>query len=257
MKQSGRRTKLLFPIVDISCTIAFDMTILETELFSPVGPQQENITDRAYLSIRDAIIEQRLAPGTRVSEAKIAAQLEVSKTPVREAMLRLVQIGLLENTGNRGTRVPEPSLERLRAAYQLREGLEAQSARLSCASRTDEEIDELLRLAKSCLSEAEMGNEAGFQHLDRHFHFRLAELTHNSLVAQHLTSSYDLTSALRMRDAPTYGFMVGCAKQHLMIAEAVRDRKPEDADRLMREHIHKVATNVISSMSNAGAEISE
>jgi DNA-binding GntR family transcriptional regulator len=47
--------------------------------------------------------------------------------------------------------------------------------------------------------------------------------------------------------------MVGCAKQHLMIAEAVRDRKPDDADRLMREHIHKVATNVISSMAKAGA----
>jgi len=225
----------------------------ESELFSPVGPRQENITDRVYLSIRDAIIEQRLAPGTRVSEAKIAAQLGVSKTPVREAMLRLVQIGLLENTGNRGTRVPEPSLERLRAAYQLREGLEAQSARLSSASRTDEEVAELAVVAASCLREAELGNETGFQNLDRHFHFRLAELTHNPLVAEHVTSSYDLTSALRMRDAPTYGFMVGCAKQHLMIAEAVRDRKPDDADRLMREHIHKVATNVISSMAKAGA----
>jgi DNA-binding GntR family transcriptional regulator len=69
---------------------------------APLTEKPESLTQLVYQALRDAIISKRLPPGERVSEASLARQLRVSKTPVREALLRLHAIGLVEADGGRG-----------------------------------------------------------------------------------------------------------------------------------------------------------
>src|SRR2546427_502394 len=102
---------------------------------APLTEKPESLTQIVYQALRDAIISKRLPPGERVSEASLARQLRVSKTPVREALLRLHAIGLVEADGGRGGRIVRPSAELLRHTYQVLGTLESRSGRLPHTSR--------------------------------------------------------------------------------------------------------------------------
>src|SRR2546421_11249040 len=94
----------------------------------------ERLADMVYEAIRQSIMDKTLAPGSRVTESGIAQQLGVSKTPVREALLRLRRIGVIEPEGVRGARVVSPSRAAIREAYEIREALEVFAVR-SIAAR--------------------------------------------------------------------------------------------------------------------------
>ena len=87
-----------------------------------------NLVDLVFEQVRAAILDKSLAPGLRVTEAGLAKHLNVSKTPVREALLRLRQIGLIEDDGRRGGRVIAPSQIAIEHAFEVREALEAFTA---------------------------------------------------------------------------------------------------------------------------------
>src|SRR5437588_5950231 len=90
----------------------------------------ESLTDVVYETIREAIINRVIAPGSRLTEAALADQLNVSKTPVREALLKLRQIGLVEPNGRRGGRVTLPSRSSIQHAYEARRALESFAAEI-------------------------------------------------------------------------------------------------------------------------------
>jgi DNA-binding GntR family transcriptional regulator len=98
----------------------------EAPLFLEVRP--DSLTDAVYEAIRRGIIDRRLAPGNPVTEAALAEQLGVSKTPVREALLRLKDIGVIEPNGRRGGRVVQLSELSVRRAYEVRDALEPYAA---------------------------------------------------------------------------------------------------------------------------------
>ena len=103
---------------------------------APLTEKPESLTQLVYQALRDAIISKRLPPGERVSEASLARQLRVSKTPVREALLRLHAIGLVEADGGRGGRIVRPSAELIRHTYEVRGALESLAARLAAERAT-------------------------------------------------------------------------------------------------------------------------
>jgi len=84
-----------------------------TRALEPLVTHAATLTDMVFESIKSAIIEKSLPPGSRVSEAALATQLNVSKTPVRETLLRLRHIGLVHLTGG-GLRVVTPSMKQPR-----------------------------------------------------------------------------------------------------------------------------------------------
>src|SRR3954464_1071179 len=93
-----------------------------------LGVRPDSLTDAVYEAIRRGIIDRRLPPGGPVTEAALAAQLGVSKTPVREALLRLKDAGVIEPNGRRGGRVVQRSEAAIRRAYEVREALESYAA---------------------------------------------------------------------------------------------------------------------------------
>ena len=111
---------------------------------------RRKVTDWVYEEVREAIIDLRLQPGEPLREATIAEQLGVSKTPVREALTRLEQEGLVETTSFKGAVVSGYSAEDLQEIYELRELLEGAAARAAAESAPPAE-----RSSASCRSSAQ------------------------------------------------------------------------------------------------------
>lgn len=227
------------------------MSNVSTSGLQPVQTQRESLSEIVYQAIRQAIITKELHPGSRISESALATQLNVSKTPVREALIRLEHMGLIESEGRLAGRVPTPSPESIKHAYEVREGLESQSARLLADRHHDDDVDRIAALSGECLEYAEAGDADGFRRLDSDFHRVLAEATGNPQLAKLVRDAYDLTWALRLRDVPTGSASVTCAQQHQRITDAIRAGDSETAESEMRLHIQTVCGLVLKSFPEA------
>ena len=103
-------------------------------------------SDIAYERLRDDIIHWRLEPGTPLAEIEVSARIGVSRTPVREALSRLINEGLVSNTSGRTAVVTPVSRAQIEQLFELREALETQAARLA-ARRRDTAAFETLKVA--------------------------------------------------------------------------------------------------------------
>lgn len=223
----------------------------------PLKLQRESVTDIVYNAIREAIIERELAPGARVTEAALAAQLEVSKTPIREALLRLAHVGLIEPDGRRGGRVVVPSRAAIRAAYEVRVAIECETARLAAEQPDADSVSTLRDLAQSSIARAEANDVEGFRDLDKRFHLHLADLTQNSRLIALIRDAIDLTWILRRRDAPVADASVTCAQQHVEITKAIESGEPDDAEAAMRNHLTNVQRLVLAAFIDPQATLTQ
>lgn len=211
----------------------------------PLRSRPESLTELVLESVRDAIVDKALPPGTRLSEAVLAAQLEVSKTPVREALLRLRHIGLVEPRTS-GLHVVQPSRDMIQNAYELRVGLERTSALHAATRRPDSDTAVLAELAQSSLSFATAGNVSGFRDSDAKFHRLIARCSGNPALASAIDDALLLTSVLRLRDVPASGDSVECACEHVAIADAIAAREAGQAADAMKAHVEHVMATVLA-----------
>src|ERR1700744_2195674 len=160
-----------------------DATMTSAVTLEPVAARPQSLTDIAFDRIRTAILTRKLEPGTRVSEAMLGEMLQVSKTPVREALLRLCHVGLVEPT-TRGLRVVLPNSTSIRNAYEVRAGLETMAAELAAPRATDKHRPDIITAAANSLQFARAEDSEGFALWDRAFHVSVAEATGNSLLAK-------------------------------------------------------------------------
>ena len=214
---------------------------------APLTEKPESLTQIVYQTLRDAIISKRLPPGERVSEASLARQLRVSKTPVREALLRLQAIGLVEADGARGGRIVRPSADLIRHIYEVRGSLESLAARLAAERATPAQRSELIEFAAASLGAAQGQDTAGFRRHDGAFHDLLAAAAANPYLARLIDNAYTLTGAARQRDVPSATASVDCATGHMRIAEAVARGDAAAAAAEAAAHVEMVGLLVLQT----------
>src|ERR1039457_1047359 len=216
----------------------------------PIDLHRHTLPPQVYYAIRDAIVSKALPPGIRLSEAALAEKFGVSKTPVREALLSLGAVGLVESEAS-GTRVVTPSRDRIRHAYEVRGGHEFTAARLAAARAGRREVAALQRVAEQSVVSAEAGDAPGFREFDARFHRGVARAASNPLLTQLVENSFSLTWALRRRDVPVTGDSIDCARQHVSIAGAIREHEAQRASMEMLAHIEKVMNMVLDAVKDA------
>src|SRR4051794_28645655 len=141
----------------------------------PRGRHPSSARAQAYDRLREAIVTLRLKPGERIADGRLAQELGVSRTPVREAILQLADEGLVDVVPQHGTFVAPISLEAVREAQFVREALEVAALREVVERITDAELAEL-DASLTAQAEAE-GDPARFYALDEAFHRRLMEIS--------------------------------------------------------------------------------
>jgi DNA-binding GntR family transcriptional regulator len=206
----------------------------------------ERLADVVYEAVRESITDKSLAPGTRVTESGIAAQLGVSKTPVREALLRLRRIGVIEPDGVRGWHVVRPSRSAIREAYEVREALEVFAVRVVAERVNGGDLERICDAAAQSLACAEAGDQDGFHRWDFAFHRGIADAAGNPRLQELIEDVYTLIGTLRQRDFPNSRWSVDCGRDHVQIADAITRRDTAAAEAAAREHIRQVEGYVLA-----------
>jgi DNA-binding GntR family transcriptional regulator len=216
----------------------------------PLAPLDapDNLTSLVFAAIRDKIVDASLPPGSSVSEASLSAQLRVSKTPVREALLRLKHIGLVE-PGGRGLQVVKPSLKLIRDAFEFRAGIEALAARYAADRSTPEQHDQIMAFAQASLEAAREGRDEDFHANDHAFHRAIAEAARNAVLLDAIDNSFILTRTLRKRDVTARRDFESDALEHVAVAEVITIGSPDLASARLAEHIHRIMLNILDMVS--------
>ncbi|MCO1334785.1 GntR family transcriptional regulator [Microbulbifer sp. OS29] len=206
-----------------------------------------SLAERLFLILRAEIVEGQVAPGSKISEPELARRFNASRGSLREALMRLESLGLLERRVNVGARVVDLSERGLLELYDMREALEGMACRLAAEQRTEDDLVELRQMLDHHEQQEELqAGKAYFQpEGDFDFHFRLVQASKNDLLIDTLCNR--LYYRVRM-----YRYQLGMAsprarrafREHSHIIEAIEAGDGELAELLMRRHIRASRINI-------------
>src|SRR5580700_7616776 len=219
------------------------------------GREDLSLHDETLARLRDYIVEGNIADGSRVPERQLCEMLNISRTPLREALKVLASEGLVELLPNRGARVRQLSERDLGELFDVMGGLEGLAGRLACENITDEEIAEIERLHYEMY---------GFYlHRDMHGYFRTNQLIHQKIVeasgnAALLATYGNFAGRIRRirysanfaRKRERWGEAM---REHEMILEALRRRAGSELSDILFHHLRNKRTAAVEQMGDPAA----
>jgi len=221
-----------------------------------VVTDRESLTDKVYEAIRNAIILGELAPGSLHSVQALAATLETSRTPVREALLKLADQGMVRFERNRGTRILQTTVHDLEEMFSLRLLLEVPATYRATQQAGPNDLRELRQALKAMDRLAASKSTTPRQHLepDVRFHRTIMQASGNKRLANIIQSLFDLQMA---RGVSTWGINRGTTdiyNDHEDIYRKIEAREPMKAAIAMRDHLALTARIIIAQEMGDAAE---
>ncbi len=205
----------------------------------PGDPGFATKSDLAYTRVRELILSGALAPGAVLPQVALAQQIGISTTPLREALRRLKQEGLVELDAHRDARVRPLDATEARDLLELRRSLDPLAASLAALRRTDADVDDL-RAALDGLEALSASPSLAQLESHHRFHAAIHRASHNALLVQTLDGLWVKTDRYRR-----HGLEAGRsdderearADEHRRLFEAVRDGDAATAADLMLRHV--------------------
>ncbi|WP_175946394.1 GntR family transcriptional regulator [Caballeronia sp. BCC1704] len=200
----------------------------------------EPITRQIYRALRQAIFAGEMVPGTPLSEKEVSDMFHVSRQPVREAFIKLVEAGVLQVLPQRGTFVKRISPRRVREGRFIREAIETAVARKAAQHITYEQIKQLTENLRDQRVAAKANDTAAFLALDEAFHFTIAQTIDCGAAweaIQDIKAQMDRVRYLSLPDDSPLDHLI---KQHAKILGALRAHDPNAAEDAMRAHLREI-----------------
>ena len=144
----------------------------------------ESLTDRAYHKLEEMIVTLALKPGEVLSEQSLSQQLEIGRTPIREALQRLSREGLITILPRKGVLVSDTNPREQLLVLEARREIERLLSRCGARRRTEDQAAQLLTIAKGMDSAAEENDDIAFMRLDRQLNGLVAEAAHNDYASR-------------------------------------------------------------------------
>ena len=191
----------------------------------------QSLADKAYLAIRDRIVSLELAPGALIDERALVDDLGMSRTPVREALMRLAQERLVEVYPRRGMFVTGVDVRELARLSEVRAVLEPEAARLAAARATDAERADLSALVD------EIAAADDLMGLDERIHRAVYRAAHNDLLEATLEQYYVLALRIWSIAGDRAHELEEAVAAHRALLEAVVDGDGGRAAETMRAHV--------------------
>lgn len=212
-------------------------------------------TKRAYAEIKRRILDNELPPGTQALEQEVAELLGMSRTPVREALIRLVQEGMVEVRPRHGMRVLPLSIDDLREIYDILTGLEATAAetiaRRGLSTAELAALEQALADMETALARDDLhGWAAG----DARFHRLLVEFSRNRRLQAMVETVRDQSHRARMATLQLRPKPLASNAEHAVVVAAIRRRDAEAAYRLHREHRLRASQLLITLLQQHGLD---
>ncbi len=207
------------------------------------GRTPKSLSDKVYEKLKRMIIEGKLRPGEQVKQIQLAEELNVSRTPLINALQRLVSENYVEYHPQRGYGIRKFNLEEMNQLHRVREACEGVAAYDACNWITDEQVKELRALFEPFLEVSDWEPEVmrRYQEADLAFHQRIIEISNNPFIKQaldHLGILY-FTYQWGLLQSPATGI-----KDHLLIIHHLSARDHQAARAAMEKHLMKGRENI-------------
>lgn len=194
-------------------------------------------SDRIRTEIENAIKSGSLLPGESIDEAELAAQYQVSRTPIREALIQLQAQGMLSSRPRGGMTVAKMDLPQLLSMWELLAELEGVAVRLACQRMSDEELAGLVAHHAQSRQVVEADDVDGWQDSNLRFHEFIYRATRNPYLRQDVLRMRSLTGYYRRHAFGALGRIRSSYEQHGRIVEALQRRDAEAASAVMVAHM--------------------
>ena len=205
------------------------------------------VADRVYDAIREMLACGRFQSGENISEVRLSMELSVSRTPVREAVRRLVGENLLQVT-SQGLRVYTPSIEDLAEVYYTRgilEGAAGMLASVNVGRGLAAPLRRILERAKPLLA---TDDHEAFARLNGEFHGMIDAASSNKRIQELLSSLEAIVVRYRRLSLVFPDHLRRSYEDHCKIVDEIEFGTPEDVERLIRDHIFKAGARVVRAM---------
>jgi DNA-binding GntR family transcriptional regulator len=210
--------------------------------FATSAPPAERVetarsqSEEAYLRIRERIVSLDMPPGSVVNESKLRGDLNIGRTPIREALQRLARENLVRSIPHRGTFVTDVNITDLARITEVRVVLEAHAARLAAEKLTTADREAIQRLLEE-LRQGRIRDQKELMDLDQRVHRAVYKATRNAFLESTLERYFNLSLRLWYLVLDQEVGLRQSVAEHVEVLEAILAGKGDRADESMRRHV--------------------
>ncbi len=221
--------------------------------------EYNSLATQVYDLLWNRIVTQQVQPGEKLSDVQLSKDLGISRTPVREALYRLVQDGIVQNQSLRGFYLATFSSQDVTEIYDLRTALEVLAVRLALPNLSQTELEQAQFELDEVQKLLEAGNDKArekFLKIDRDFHRLLVRSTQNRRLENNLDSLHAQIEVFQLYGIHLKNVVDLSLEHHQLIVKALIQRNREAAERAMERHIQEVKAHVLADFVSVTSSVS-
>ena len=209
-----------------------------------IRAKYRSIQDIVFSTLRDEIVSHTLKPGDILNTVELSTRLGVSRTPIREALNRLISIGLVEEAPHRSCCVKKLSADQLIEIYYIRAALSGVAARLAASRITDAEKNHLSELCKRMEKTDDPDHSEAMLEMNREFHNIIIAAANSPKLEEILQQYYSQSQQYRALALELPGRFAEVCAEHRLIADALAKGDKDRAETCTREHYFNTAKRI-------------
>ena len=217
-------------------------------------PSSQNLHEATFQTLKSLLVEGKIAPGSKLNERELAESLNVSRTPIREAIRRLAADGLVELIANRGAIAVQLSIEDVIHTFDVIAELEGYSGELAAQNISDQALTELEALQYEMMASYARRDLSSYYRLNLNIHRAINQAANNPVLSQLFTQVNARIEALRFRsnqDGVKWEKAVG---EHQEMLEALKARDSARMRKVMIQHVMNKRDVVIQLVDSESRE---
>jgi DNA-binding GntR family transcriptional regulator len=216
---------------------------------TPLRLTPQSLEERVYHELREAIVAGEFRPGDTLVEAQLSRRFGISKTPVREALIRLKRDGLVDSPLHRVNRVATPTPADIQQAGEVRTWIESELAARCAEAPTPELLRNLQASIDETARALEAGDSAAYGRAIRTFSDTIAGEARNRYAVEALDRLRNVLILIAHISRETPGRMERSLEEHRVIHDAIRRRDPEAAAQATRRHLASIEADSLRALS--------
>ena len=209
----------------------------------------ELLNQKVYRVLKEAIIKGFLEPGTKLLENKLAGEMHVSRTPIREAIQKLAAEGFIKIAPNQTLIVTEVSLEDVKEVLQIRGVLEGLVAHIAAKKITRQEIDELEEIVTQMGLYVTKKDLTSYCKVDDEFHNLILNVCGNKWIINIRDNLGNFIYRFRIKSLSVPGRLKCSLEEHQKIMESLKKHNSEEADKLSQIHMENTVINILKNVA--------
>ncbi|OIJ12892.1 hypothetical protein BKP35_10025 [Anaerobacillus arseniciselenatis] len=201
---------------------------------------KKSMKQHVYQTLKDAILSREIAPGSQLVEQMISEKLNVSRTPIRNAILQLEKEGLVTIYANRGAFVTLPTTAEIEQAYVARKKLEQSTAELAVVNVTEKDIERLRRIVKKERESYQNKDILEYLAINKEFHLELAKISGNKFLIDFIDKLLNQINVFLMLYDVFYDVNIENSQRYLeheAIVDALEDKDIDRLQLLFQQHM--------------------